>query len=407
MKRPRLELADVFRQYRELYRRRFGASTSREQWRVMGAVETCRTAALGGHVEACDACGHEVISYNSCRNRHCPKCQSLAKAKWLQARHGDLLPVPYYHVVFTIPSALGSLALQNKRVVYDILFQTASQTLLTIAADPKHLGARLGFLAILHTWGQNLMGHPHVHCVVPGGGISHDEHRWVSCKPKFFLPVRVLSRLFRRLFLEQLEKAFQHKRLELHGPTEHLSTPQAFARLLAACRQSEWVVYAKPPFGGPDKVLDYLGRYTHRIAISNDRLLTMNDGKITFGLKNYRRDGRRERMTLNADEFIRRFLLHVLPDGFVRIRYFGFLANRHRAKKLKQCRELLNVRDASAHPETKEPRTWVDLLIDITGNDPLKCPKCRRGHLARLRTLAPQHHGAHPRSRASPSIDSS
>ena len=407
MKRSRLEVADVLRQYRDLYRRRFGQSTSSEQWRVMRAIEVCRTAALGGHVESCDKCGHQVISYNSCRNRHCPKCQSLAKAKWLDARRGELLSVPYFHVVFTMPEALAHIALQNKRVVYDILFQTASRTLLTIAADPKHLGARLGFLAIPHTWGQNLMHHPHVHCVVPGGGISLDERRWVSCKPKFFLPVRVLSRLFRRLFLEQLEKAFDQKRLEFHGRHKHLSRPQAFARLLATCRKSEWVVYAKPPFGGPEKVLDYLGRYTHRIAISNNRLLAMESGKVTFGLKNYKRDGRREKMVLQAEEFIRRFLLHVLPDGFVRIRYFGFLANCHRARKLKQCRQFLKVPSFPTASESTEPQTWVDLLINITGKDPLKCPKCKRGRLLQIGLLTPQSPAIRSHARASPRIDTS
>lgn len=354
----------------------------------MHAIETCRTAALGGHVDECDHCGHQVISYNSCRNRHCPQCQSLDKAEWRAARRAEILPVDYYHGIFTVPELLGYVALHNKRVVYNILFQAASQSLLTLAADPRHLGAKIGFTAILHTWGQTLMHHPHLHCVVPGGGLAPDSQRWVSCRPGFFLPVRVLSRLYRRLFLDALEQAFKQGRLEFHGCIQHLARPEAFGQLLRACRSTEWVVYIKPPFGGPDKVLDYLARYTHRIAISNHRLVSMEDGKVSFTWRNYKQGGRQQVMTLDAHEFIRRFLLHVLPDGFMRIRYYGLFANRHRAEKLQRCRERLDA-DEAIDSGPLEERDWAALLQSLTGRDPFLCPRCGRGRLVRLQTLPP------------------
>ncbi len=343
MCRPSLEVADIFRQHGEAYRVTHGATLLPEQRRVMRAIEECRTAALGGHVDACDSCGQQVISYNSCRNRHCPKCQSLACAQWVAKRKADLLPVDYFHVVFTIPAQLAPLALQNKRVVYDILFAAASSTLLKVAADAKHLGAEIGFVAVLHTWGQNLLHHPHLHCVVPGGGLSPDGKRWVSCRAGFFLPVRVLSRLFRRVFLESLQQAFERGALAFHASLAHLADQRAFANLVACARGKEWVVYAKPPFGGAAQVLDYLGRYTHRVAISNDRLVKMEDGQVTFRWKDYRRDYRPRTMTLEAAEFMRRYLLHVLPTGFQRIRQYGLLANRKRGVKLAVCRRLLGV----------------------------------------------------------------
>lgn len=388
MDRPALETADIFRAYGPAYRAEHGSSMSAEQRRAMHAVEICRTRALGGHVDECDACGHRVISYNSCRNRHCPKCQALAKARWLEARRAELLPVEYYHVVFAPPHDLAPVALQNPGVVYGLLFQAVAQTLLTLAADPRHLGARIGFMAILHTWGQNLLHHPHIHCVVPGGGMSPDGKQWVPARSGFFLPVRVLSRLFRRLFLKALDTAFRNGRLGFHGSLEVLAAPKAFARLLEACRDTEWVVYAKPPFGGPRTVLDYLARYTHRIAISNHRLLDMDDGHVTFTWKNYRNGGRQQTMTLGAEEFIRRFLLHVLPNGFVRIRYYGFLANAHREKKLRQCRLLLDA-PPSNPPSAPETSSWVELLLTLTGIDPLRCPECGRGHLVRSQTVHP------------------
>jgi hypothetical protein len=388
MGRPTLEVADLFRAHGPAYRARHGATLSAQQHRAMHAIESCRTPALGGHVDECDACGHRVISYNSCRNRHCPKCQGLAKAQWLEARRAELLPVEYFHVVFTLPELLAPLALQNPRVVYGLLFQAVARTLLTLAADPKHLGAELGFLAILHTWGQNLLHHPHIHCVIPGGGLAPEGDRWVSTRPGFFLPVRVLSHLYRRLFLEALDTAFRRGRLTFHGALEPLADPGAFHPLIESCRTLEWVVYAKPPFGGPDTVLDYLGRYTHRIAISNHRLLDLEGGRVTFTWKNYRDGGRKQTMTLEAEEFIRRFLLHVLPEGFVRIRYYGFLANAHRAAKLALCRQALRVSpEANATPP--EPSHWTERLLALTGLDPLRCPHCGRGHLVRIETLKP------------------
>jgi len=328
MGRANLEVADILCKYEGVFHRNFGKSLSREQYRTMRAIKVCRTAELGGHIDRCDHCGHEVISYNSCRNRHCPKCQSLAKAGWLEAREAELLSLDYFHLVFTVPKVLNQIALQNKREVYDMLFKAVAKTLFTIADDPKHLGAKIGFMAVLHTWGQNLLLHPHIHCLIPGGGLSPDGNKWISCRKTFFLSVRVLSRLFRRLFLELFVKAFNRDQLKFYGKTSHLSNPELFSKLIEKCFKTEWVVYAKPPFGGVQKVLDYLGRYTHRIAISNNRLLRMEDGKVTFTWRNYQHGNKLHTMTLQAEEFIRRFLLHVLPSGFMRIRYFGFLCNR-------------------------------------------------------------------------------
>ena len=395
MERPALEVADIFRQYGQAYRERFGPPPP-EQARVMHAIELCRTAALGGHVDRCDQCGHEAISYNSCRNRHCPKCQSLAKAAWLEARRAELLPVEYYHVVFTLPNQLAPLALQNKQVLYNNLFQAAARSLLQIGADPRHLVADLGLVAVLHTWGQNLMHHPHLHCIVPGGGLSPDGERWVSCRTGFFLPVRVLSARFRMLFLEGLRRAAGRGELAFHGELERLEQPEAFAVLLEQCSNMDWVVYAKPPFGGPEKVLDYLGRYTHRIAISNRRLLGLKDGRVSFTWKNYKQGGRRQVMTLESTEFIRRFLLHTLPGGFVRIRFYGLLANAHRARMLERCRQLLGVAAAAKAEEAEETEEegqakpdWAERLRALTGRDPLACPKCEQGRMACIRTLSP------------------
>jgi hypothetical protein len=353
---------------------------------VMRAIEECRTAALGGHVDECDTCGHQVISYNSCRNRHCPKCQSLTSAQWVAARQADVLPVEYFHVVFTVPEELAPLALQNKRVVYDILFAAASQTLLKIAADPRHMGAEIGFLAVLHTWGQNLLHHPHLHCVVPGGGLSPDEKHWVSCRRGFFLPVRVLSRLFRRLFLEGLQEAFERGALCFHASLAHLTDQRAFAEMLATARRKEWVVYAKPPFGGASQVLDYLGRYTHRVAISNDRLVKMEDGQVTFGWKDYRSDYRPRTMTLTAAEFIRRFLMHVLPTGFQRIRQYGLLANRSRSSKLAVCRRLLGVAEGAVGSKVRAEGYQAEYEA-VTGESLSRCPVCRTGRMQHVEVL--------------------
>ncbi len=336
-----LEVADIFRRHGEAYRQAHAGHLGRVERRVMSAIELCRTAALGGHTEQCAACGLIRIADNSCRNRHCPKCQGAARADWLAERQAELLPVPYFHVVFTLPAPVAAIAFQNKATVYAILFKAAAETLRTTAADPKHLGAEIGVVAVLHTWGQTLHHHPHVHCVVPGGGPSLDGTRWVACRPGFFLPVRVLSRLFRRLFLESLQTAFEAGELRFFGDLADLTAPAVFARRLAELRRVDWVVYAKPPFGGPEQVLAYLGRYTHRVAIANARLVGLTDGRVSFRWKDYRHHGKSKTMTLTADEFIRRFLLHTLPDGFHRIRHYGFRANGHRAEKLALCRALL------------------------------------------------------------------
>lgn len=337
-----LEVADVFRRHGDAYVQAHDGHLGRVERRVMSAIELCRTAALGGHVERCADCGVVRHAYNSCRNRHCPKCQGQARAEWLAARQAELLPVPYFHVVFTLPAPAAAIAFQNKETVYAILFRAAAEALRTIAADPRHLGAELGVVAVLHTWGQTLTHHPHVHCVVPGGGPSLDGTRWVECRPGFFLPVRVLARLFRRLFLEQLQAAFAAGELGFFGDLAALAEPAAFVHRLRELRRVEWVVYAKPPFGSSEQVLAYLGRYTHRVAIANSRLVSITDREVAFRWRDYRHHGKAKIMTLAAEEFIRRFLLHTLPDGFHRIRHYGFLANGHRAEKLALCRKLLD-----------------------------------------------------------------
>ena len=344
MERPRLEVADILRRYGAAYRAEHEPSLSNAQRRVMRAITACRTAALGGHVEACDSCEHQRVAYNSCRNRHCPKCQSLARAQWIEHRQAELLNVEYFHVVFTLPEEIAAIAYQNKAVVYNLLFAATAETLRTISADPKHLGAEIGFFAVLHTWGQNLIHHPHLHCVVPGGGLSADGQRWLACRSGFFLPVRVLSRFFRRRFLELLAQAFDRGELEFFSALLELRERHAFRRYLDPLREKEWVVYAKAPFAGPEQVLDYVGRYTHRVAISNNRLLDIDDGTVTFRWKDYRAHGRTryKTMTLRTEEFMRRFLLHVLPSGFHRIRHYGLLANAHRKNQIATARELLH-----------------------------------------------------------------
>ena len=382
MERPKLDVAEVFRRYGPAYRQKHAGSLSRGQRRVMSAIELCRTAALGGHLEQCDSCGHQRPAYNSCRNRHCPKCQSLARAQWLEDRQSELLPVEYFHVVFTVPEEIAAIAYQNKEVDYGILIRTTTETLRTIAADPQHLGAEIGFLAVLHSWGSNLLFHPHLHCVVPGGGLAPDGKRWIACRPHFFLPVRVLSCLFRRLFLDQLQAAFDQGKLHFFSSLERLRDPHAFAQYLAPLRKTKWVVYAKPPFGGPQQVLNYLGRYTHRVAISNHRLLDIAPGKITFQRKDNPDHGRQKTMTLEADEFIRRFLLHILPDGFQRIRHYGFLAHRYRQAKLALCRQLLGavLTSTGIVPPQGKP-DYRDVYEKLTGQSLRDCPVCHRGHM--------------------------
>ena len=389
---PKLEVADVFRRFGAAYRQKFSAVLSTAQRRVMTAIEACRTAVLGGHVEVCDRCGQQRIWFNSCSNRHCPKCQSLARAEWIEDRQSELLDVGYFHVVFTVPEQIADIALQNKRTVYGILFRTTAEALQTIAADSRHLGAEIGFFAVLHTWGQNLFHHPHLHCVIAGGGLSPDGARWISCRPGFFLPVRVLSRLFRRLFLEYLQAAFDSGKLQFFGSIERLGDAREFRSYIAPLKQIEWVVYAKPPFAGPQKVIDYVGRYTHRVAISNNRLLDMEQDRVTFRWKDYRHNDRPKTMTLSAEEFIRRFLIHVLPEGFQRIRYYGFLCNRYRAEKLALCRQLLGMPVADTEPAPGDQPTDYDyatLYENLTGSSLRQCPVCRQGRMVVVETLAP------------------
>jgi Putative transposase/Transposase zinc-binding domain len=341
--RPTLEVADIFRGQGAAWRQANAGHVSLDQLKVMSAIESCRTAALGGHVLRCENCSQTLIAYNSCRNRHCPKCQGAAAKEWLAEREAELLPVPYFHVVFTLPGQISDIAYQNKAIVYDLLFKASAETLITIAADPKHLGARIGVLSVLHTWGSALTHHPHIHMIVPGGGFSRNGNSWVSCRAGFFLPVRVLSRLFRRLFLEKLVAAHAAGELQFFSNLAPLTDVQAFAAYLAPLRNSEWVVYSKRPFGGPEQVLRYLARYTHRVAISNRRLIALDDNGVTFKWKDYRLEGRERYkvMTLATHEFIRRFLIHLLPAGFHRIRYYGLLASGQRAENIARARELL------------------------------------------------------------------
>jgi len=350
--RPALEVADIFCSHGPVWRKAHAGHVSLDQLKVMSAIERCRTAALGGHVARCEDCAYTTIAYNSCRNRHCPKCQGAAAKEWLADREADLLPVPYYHVVFTLPAAIADIAYQNKAVLYDLLFKVSAETMLTIATDPKHLGARIGITSVLHTWGSALTHHPHVHMIVPGGGISPDGQRWVSCRPGFFLPVRVLSRLFRRLFLEKLLATHLAGRLSFFGDHARLVDAQAFTAFLVPLRKTEWVVYSKRPFGGPEAVLAYLSRYTHRVAIANSRLIAFNEQGVTFNWKDYRIEGRNryKHMTLATDEFIRRFLIHVLPKGLHRIRHYGLLAKGVCADNIARVRELLVAVNSQSEP---------------------------------------------------------
>jgi hypothetical protein len=361
MSRPTLEVADILRVSGSSFRERYGSHLALQHHKVMDAIVRCRTAALGGHRDQCPRCGHQAISYNSCRNRHCPKCQGNARARWLAARSAELLPVPYFHVVFTLPHELSSLVLQNKRLLYDLLFRTSAATLLEVARTPKHLGADIGLLSVLHTWGQNLQHHPHVHCVVPGGGLARDGSRWVAASPRFFLPIRILSRVFRGKFIAGLKQLLSQNKLEFHGSLHELSHPERFQQFLRQLYTNEWVVYAKPPFGGAEHVLHYLARYTHRVAISNHRLVAFNDGRVSFRWKDYAHGGKQKVMTVSTDEFLRRFLIHVLPRNLVRIRHFGLFANRRRAASLLRCRALLN----TIVPPQQSPR-----------GSQLRCPLC-------------------------------
>ena len=389
--RPQFEVADVFHRHGEAYIHAHGEQIARVERRVMSAIQLCRTAALGGHTEACDSCGFARNAYNSCRNRHCPKCQGLAQAAWLERRQADLLPVPYFHVVFTLPAPIAELAFHNKAVVYAILMKTAAAALRIIAADPRHLGAEIGLISVLHTWGQNLHHHPHVHCVVPGGGLAIGAKRWIDCRPGFFLPVKVLARLFRRLFLEEIATAFNEGRIQFFGALAPLGADGALESAVRQWRRTNWVVYAKPPFGGPEQVLAYLGRYTHRVAIANSRIVALDDESVSFTWRDYRANSSRKVMTLSAHDFIQRFLQHTLPDGFHRIRHYGFLANAQRVEKLASARRFLG----ACSPPTLPVRTVAERVLHLTGRALDVCPCCG-GQIRRVSTVPPLNRAQSP-----------
>ena len=383
MTRASVEVADVFRKHGQAYR--VSNKMPLNHIRTLRAIERCRTAELGGHVDECDCCGRIRISYNSCRNRHCPKCQFLKKEKWLEERKEDLLPVPYFHVVFTIPAILKPIALRNKRVLYNILFRSVSETLFELAGDPKHLGGKIGFISVLHTWGQNLMDHPHIHCIVTGGGLSRDATRWLSFPKRFFIPVKVLSRLFRGKVLFYLKKSWEKRELKFPGTVAKIQ--DQFAVLLDDLYQMEWVVYVKPPFKDAEMLIDYLGRYTHRIAIGNHRILKMEDGHVFFLWRDYADGNKKKIMKLEASEFIRRFLLHVLPEKFVKVRYYGLLANRKSDTMLSRCRRLLA---CSSKPKNRSvPETWQEFLLRACELDLLTCPYCKKGRMIKKEVLLP------------------
>ncbi len=382
-----VEVADIFRRYGSDYRQ--SHSLPLRHLRAMHAVEICRTAALGGHRDKCEDCGHVEISYNSCRNRHCPKCQTLRKEQWIEAREQDLLPIQYFHVVFTIPSELNPVVIMNQKVMYDLLFHSVSETLVELSNNPKHLGARIGFIGIIHTWGQNLMDHPHIHCVVTGGGLSNDGNNWVSCRKGFFIPVRVMSALFQGKFLDHLKTIFESSDLIFPGGISHLGKPHSFEMFRRRLYHKKWVVYCKPPFDGVGGVLQYLGRYTHRIAISNNRITKVEDGEVSFRWRDYADGDKQKVMPLQADEFIRRFLLHVLPNRYVRIRHFGLLANRKRKDNISACRELLGTNQAVIKEKDK-PETWQEQLLRICDIDVTTCPVCKKGKMRRIEVLPPR-----------------
>jgi hypothetical protein len=377
------ELGDIFRSDGPAYLRAFGDALSSAQRKALKDIAACRTAALGGYANHCDRCDYQAIAYRSCRNRHCPKCQGAARAAWLGQRAAELLPAEYFHVVFTLPQTVAPVALQNQRIIYGMLFRAAAETLLQIAADPKHLGARIGLLAVLHTWGQNLHHHPHLHCIVPGGGIAPGRARWIACRPQFLFPVKVLSRLFRAKFIAYLKRAWGSGKLGFHGKLQDLAQRPNFNLWLKRITQHEWVVYAKPPFGGPQQVLKYLARYTHRVAISNRRLLALQDDHVSFRWKDYTHAGQPASMTLQATEFIRRILLHVLPRGFVKIRHFGFLANRGRSDNIQLCRKLLDAGSCKLRMDLPVPNSLQANSFD-------RCPQCQKGCLRPMAMPRPE-----------------
>ena len=400
MLRPALEVADIFRDHGPTWRSANAGHVSLEQLKVMSAIERCRTAVLGGHVARCEDCAHTLIAYNSCRNRHCPKCQGAAAKEWLAEREAELLPVPYFHVVYTLPAELRAIAYQNKAVVYDLLFKASAETTLTIAADPKHLGARIGFISVLHTWGSALVHHPHVHMIVPGGGFSPDGSKWIACRPRYFLPFKVLSRLFRRLFLQMLVTAHEGGQLQFFGDNAPLADKAAFDAYLKPLRKIEWVADVREPFAGPKQVLRYLSRYTHRVAISNRRLISADENGVTFRYKDYRIEGadRYKTMTLTTDEFIRRFLLHILPKRFHRIRHYGLLASGNRAANIARARELLAVPSTSKEPEPSDATVTEEQRVL-----PRPCPCCG-GRMIIIETFARGYEPKYWRTHASQEI---
>ena len=375
-----IEVSDVFRTHGSAYRDSHGADMSVRQLRAMRAIEICRTAYLGGHVDECDHCGALRISYNSCRNRHCPKCQSLDKERWLESRKRELLPTQYFHAVFTLPEGIRSLSLRNQKVIYNIFFRAVSETIRELSKEKKHLGAVIGFIAILHTWSQTLIHHPHVHCIITGGGLSLDGTRWVSCRQDFFIHVKVLSKVFRGKFLDYLKKAYDRKDLKFPGKVEFLAEKNAFNAMLSELYNQEWVVYCKPPLENAEQAIEYLGRYTHRVAISNERIVRLEGVSVTFSYRDSSDNDKIKYMRLDAQEFIRRFLLHILPDKFVKIRHYGLLSNRGKGIKLALCRELLGVLVNSEHEDSRK-ETWEDLLIRLTGINPRLCPVCGQGRM--------------------------
>jgi hypothetical protein len=386
MNKPLFEVADILREGFIRYNDAFGPLPP-DQYKVANAIIACRTSALGGHIDKCDHCNHERISYNSCRNRHCPKCQALLRAKWVESRTRELLPVPYFHVVFTLPQKLNAFALRNKEAFYSIFFQAVSETLTIFGHDEKYLGAQIGFIAILHTWGQNLMDHIHIHCVVPGGGLIGHK-KWEYLKKDFLFPIKPMSALFKGKMLDYFTKAVGDKTIKLHGTLQQYENPAALKKLIDSMYQSQWIVYAKPPFAGPKAVFKYLSRYTHRVAISNNRIVSVTDDSVTFSWKDYADNNKRKNMTLPVTEFIRRFMLHVIPSGFVRIRHFGFLSNRCRKAKLHQCLYLLGVLpQMDARIETEAPEKRHDAGIVLTETDWTLCPLCKKGHMKIIREI--------------------
>jgi hypothetical protein len=383
MNKPLFEIADVletgFTRYNQAY-----SPLPPDQYKVVNALTACRTSILGGHIDRCNHCAHERISYNSCRNRHCPKCQALARAQWVERRMSDLLPVPYFHVVFTLPNQLNAFALRNRKAFYTLFFQAVSETLLSFAHDPKHLGAEIGFFTILHTWGQNLLDHPHIHCVVPGGGLI-DGTRWKSCKNGFIFPVKALAALFKGKMLDYFKTAVESGDIECFGTLEPLKDKTMFKTLIDTLYKTDWVVYAKPPFAGPQAVLKYLGRYTHRVAIGNSRIVALSDRTVSFTWKDYADGNKQKTMTLSIVEFIRRFLLHVIPKGLVRIRHYGFLSNRSKKESFARCMKALGKNPVVR--EEKPSRSWRDRAIRLTGKDPTICPVCNQGHMKTYREI--------------------